>query len=339
VIPATCGNCNAPLTGPYCAQCGQHAHGSARTLGALFHDAWHVITHVDSRFWSTLGLLLSRPGQLTLEYFADRRARYVPPVRLYLVISIVFFGLTSLSSRVVPGVEVGITDDKAAATDVAEIRRDLKQAALEARQAARGSAPEAAPGAAAPVASTALPAAKGAAAGDDDDGFKLDVQDCDKVHSSFHWLEGPLKQACRRGMADGGQSVKHAFVANIPKMMFVFLPLIALVMLLLYWFPRRYYVEHLVFVLHNHAALFLAMVLLTLVGLGARLGPAFEPLVTFGGLAVFGYACWYVYRATRRYYGQGRVLTVVKLALVGVAYVVCLLLTLLGTVVVSALTA
>ena len=122
-------------------------------------------------------------------------------------------------------------------------------------------------------------------------------------------------------------------------MMFVFLPLIALVMLLLYWFPRRYYVEHLVFVLHSHAALFLAMVLLTLVGLVARLGKAFEPVVTFGGLAVLCYACWYVYRATRRYYGQGRTLTLVKLALVGVAYVTCLLLTLLGNVVVSALTA
>jgi Protein of unknown function (DUF3667) len=351
VIPATCGNCNAPLTGPYCAQCGQHAHESARTLGSLFHDAWHVITHVDSRFWSTLWLLLSRPGQLTLEYFADRRARYAPPVRLYLVISIVFFGLTSLTSRSVPGVAVAIADNKEAAADVAQLKRDVRQAALEAREAteraapadaARHPTPAAAPAAAAPPGETgpapaATGAAKDAAAGDG--GFDIDIKDCEKVHSSFHWLEGPLKAACRRGVADGGRSVRHAFVANIPKMMFVFLPLIAFLMLLLYWFPRRYYVEHLVFVLHNHAALFLAMVLLTLVGLVARLGTAFEPIVTFGGLAVFFYACWYVYRATRRYYGQGRALTLVKLALVGVAYVVCLLLTLLGTVVVSALTA
>ena len=351
MIPATCGNCNAPLTGPYCAQCGQHAHESARSLGALFHDAWHVITHVDGRFWSTLWLLLTRPGQLTLEFFADRRARYLPPVRLYLVVSIVLFGLLSLTSRNVGGIAVGVADDPADAADVAELKRDMKQAVHEARQAAdgppgraaAGAAPAGAPSAASPVAGTpataaAAPATKRAAA-DDDDGFNIDAKDCDKVHSSIHALEGPLKEACRRGIGDHGRSVKHAFVANIPKMMFVFLPLIALVMLLLYWFPRRYYVEHLVFVLHSHAALFLAMVLLTLVGLVARLSTAFEPVVTFGGLAVFFYACWYVYRATRRYYGQGRALTLVKLTLVGIAYVTCLLLTLLGNVVVSALTA
>jgi hypothetical protein len=93
----TCGNCNAPLTGPYCAQCGQHAHGSARSLAALSHEAWHLLTHVDARLWATIKILLLQPGRLTAEYFAQRRARYVPPFQLYLVISVLFFGLGSLS--------------------------------------------------------------------------------------------------------------------------------------------------------------------------------------------------------------------------------------------------
>jgi uncharacterized protein DUF3667 len=71
----SCDNCGAPLTGPYCAQCGQHAHESARSLGLLLHEVWHLLTHVDGHLWSTLGRLLARPGELTLEYFADRRAR------------------------------------------------------------------------------------------------------------------------------------------------------------------------------------------------------------------------------------------------------------------------
>jgi len=344
VIPATCGNCNAPLTGPYCAQCGQHAHGSARTLGALLHDAWHVITHVDSRFWSTLGLLLTRPGQLTLEYFADHRARYVPPVRLYLVISIVFFGLTSLTSRDLVG-NTSVGDPKHAA-EVASIKREAKEAANEARRAlAEGAAEDAEPGAAPAPRDAATPDAPvnpsgGTAAGAYDDGvFNWNAKDCSTVHSSFKSLEEPLRRACRRATADHGAAFRHAFVANLPKMMFVFLPLVAFLMLLLYWFPRRLYVEHLVLVLHNHAALFLAMVLLTLVGLVARAGPALEPVVTFGGLAVFFYAVWYVYRAMRRYYGQRRWLTLTKLALVGLAYLACLMLTLVGTFVVSALTA
>jgi hypothetical protein len=133
VIPATCGNCNAPLTGPYCAQCGQHAHESARSLGALFHDAWHVVTHLDGRFWSTLRLLLLRPGQLTLEYFAERRARYVPPVRLYFVISIAFFitffGLSSPTRHGAPAAAAtGSGAQQPLAAELGGIKAEIKQA-------------------------------------------------------------------------------------------------------------------------------------------------------------------------------------------------------------------
>ncbi len=74
------------MMGPYCFKCGQHAHESARSISALFHDAWHIATHVDSRFWQTLYILLLKPGKLTKEYFAEKRARYLPPVRVYLVL-------------------------------------------------------------------------------------------------------------------------------------------------------------------------------------------------------------------------------------------------------------
>ncbi len=55
--------------GPYCFDCGQHRH-SARSISALFEDAWHVATHIDGRFWQTLYILLFKPGKLTKEYFA-----------------------------------------------------------------------------------------------------------------------------------------------------------------------------------------------------------------------------------------------------------------------------
>ncbi|HTC52494.1 MAG TPA: DUF3667 domain-containing protein [Steroidobacteraceae bacterium] len=93
-------NCSAALSGPYCAQCGQHAHESARSLHVLFHDAWHLITHLDGRVWHTPVALLLRPGFLTREYFADHRARFVPPFRLCFVISGAFFGRCSLTTSV-----------------------------------------------------------------------------------------------------------------------------------------------------------------------------------------------------------------------------------------------
>ena len=58
-----CGNCGAALSGPYCSACGQHAHESARSIGVLFHDAWHLATHLDGRLWQTLYILLFKPGK------------------------------------------------------------------------------------------------------------------------------------------------------------------------------------------------------------------------------------------------------------------------------------
>ena len=46
---------------------------------------------LDSRLWRTLIPLAVRPGQLTLDYLEGRRARFMPPFRMYLVLSIVFF--------------------------------------------------------------------------------------------------------------------------------------------------------------------------------------------------------------------------------------------------------
>ena len=56
--------------------------------------------------------------------------------------------------------------------------------------------------------------------------------------------------------------------------MFVFLPLLALVMKLMYWRPKRYYVEHLLFLVHNHAFVFLALAIVGLLQAHSRGGRA-----------------------------------------------------------------
>ncbi|HEY1723920.1 MAG TPA: DUF3667 domain-containing protein [Steroidobacteraceae bacterium] len=270
----SCGNCGSPLAGPYCGQCGQHSHASARSLGALLHDAWDVISHVDGRFWTTVWMLLAHPGQLTLDYFADRRARYVLPLRLYLALSIAFFALAAVNAARAP-----------AAADIS-----------------------------------------------------LDPTACTRIELHWPFLRQRLRAACEREVADNGRSAAHAFGSYIPKMMFAFLPLIALVMLLLYRRPQRYYVEHLVFFLHIHAALFLVMSADVLWTLAARALPWSAPLASAGDLAAACYALWCVYRALRRYYEQSRGVTLIKLAVVGVAYQGCLTLLIAATLLLSALT-
>jgi hypothetical protein len=105
-------------------------------------------------------------------------------------------------------------------------------------------------------------------------------------------------------------------------------------MKLLYWRPKRYYVEHLLFLIHNHAFVFLAVTLLILI---ARI-PHTEPLIGWLITLVSGYMVWYIFRAMRNVYGQGRGLTLAKYFTLGLTYLVTSVLMLLLTVIFSALT-
>ncbi len=326
-----CKNCGAGLFGPYCSQCGQQVRGSARALSTLVFDARDALIHLDSRLWRTLHALSLRPGRLTGEYFAERRARYLPPFRLYLVLSLVFFTLAAFDR-----IRFGDGDVPLDVTEEArrEAQREVAQAAEEAR--ASGAAPEKLAVLDQVARKLEKPGEHGEEPGEE---RKLDVppeKACEGIEvSGSPRIQAALIEACKRNVGDKGRTLYRTVVANIPRMMFVFLPLMALFLKALYWRPRRYYVEHLVFFLHAHAALFLvAIAAMAVRALASGLG-----LGWLGGLAAFagwGYATWYVWRALRVYYGQGKVLTALKFFALGIAYLTFLSLTLLGTVAVSA---
>ena len=83
IAERNCLNCGAPLVGPYCKECGQHAH-LHRTIGAFLHDLSHAVLHLDGKFWQTLPLLVFRPGRLTRRYIDGERAKFVSPMALFL---------------------------------------------------------------------------------------------------------------------------------------------------------------------------------------------------------------------------------------------------------------
>jgi Protein of unknown function (DUF3667) len=96
VVPARCKNCDAVLLGRFCVNCSQAANVHVPTTKELVHEMLEGITHSDSRLWRTLTTLWFKPGQLTQEFVAGRRVAYLPPFRLYLILSIIFFLLLSL---------------------------------------------------------------------------------------------------------------------------------------------------------------------------------------------------------------------------------------------------
>jgi hypothetical protein len=96
LVPVRCKNCDAVLLGRFCANCSQAADVHVPTTRELLHELLEGITHSDSRLWRTLKTLWFKPGKLTQEFVAGRRVAYLPPFRLYLIVSIVFFLVASL---------------------------------------------------------------------------------------------------------------------------------------------------------------------------------------------------------------------------------------------------
>lgn len=313
-----CLNCDAELHGRYCAQCGQDAHHHVlsirHTLGELLED----IAHADGKVWRTLHLLALKPGELTCEYLRGKRASYTPPFRLYVALSLLLFlvallpdGSDAGKKTIVQGTqEVGLTQEAAEALD-----EGLEAVPEERRANVRAQLLKAV--AKVPAESQVLAITKLAAA-------------CGKNPLS----EAVLNTGVASGLAPDKLIANCKMVAkpaeklidagsdHAPKMMVFFLPLIAAFGKLLYAGSRRYYVGHLVFFVHFHAFVFLAMASGNLAGSLAGL-TGLGWLDTLSDLAVLALIFWvpvYLYKAMRHVYGQSKAVTRTKFVLLGFGY-------------------
>jgi hypothetical protein len=287
-----CENCGATVSGRYCGACGQRLDPPVHSLWHFTQLATEDLTHADSRLWHTLAALLFKPGHLTSEFLIGRRARYLPPVRLYLVLSVVFF-LWAAGTQSTFNV-VRLDQDQPSTAHVRVITPDKEDAA------------------------SVLTPKPG----------ETDEQRTQRLCGTANY-DGPwsrqiaprVPQLCRKIATDisvnNGRSLREAFLHNLPRAMFIFLPLLAGIMMLMYWRPRHFYVEHLLLFVHNHAFVFLVAMLSW--GLAKILPDVLEPWLTF---TVLIYLAWYMFRSLRVVYGQGRWLTFTKLALLSFFYLV-----------------
>ncbi|HET6256711.1 MAG TPA: DUF3667 domain-containing protein [Puia sp.] len=86
-----CLNCQTTVVGRYCHVCGQENLEPKETVWHLVQHFFNDITHFDGKFFSTVKFLLRKPGFLSAEYVAGRRASYLNPIRMYVFTSAIFF--------------------------------------------------------------------------------------------------------------------------------------------------------------------------------------------------------------------------------------------------------
>ncbi len=334
-----CPNCNELLWGQYCASCGQRARVRMITFWELLKDAGDLIASLDSRIWRTLGLLMFRPGRLTLDYLQGKRARFVPPMRLFISATLVFFFIATLNAKFEFGPDMDF------AQGVNDGRDDAVEAPAEPPATAPAEDPPevpAADGPEVPAGGDARPAPRRESqvqAG----GLQIDG-DCNVSYDGVpDWLARLVPQQraaeiCEQITVDRGRSFGRALLANVPAMMFLFLPLMAVVMKVVYPLAGRYYAEHLLFLVHFHSFFFLLNIAVIVLRWSGNLAaPGVLPLDLLTAIAYL-YVPVYLFRAMRRVYGQGFWLTSFKYLLLGCAYFSALLVTFLGLLLYTAVT-
>jgi hypothetical protein len=317
--PETCLNCGAPLRGQYCSICGQRARARLISVWELVRDAIGDLFELDSRLWRTIIPLLARPGQLTREYLMGRRVRFMPPFRTYLVLSLVFFLVAffdpqqKLAILYEPSPETAEGSEGQPQTPE-EMRREIYED-LEAE------------GIIVP-----RPEANGADAergvnvriSPNGSGISCDFSDY-STEGMPQWLarrltKERLEEVCERIAAGGVEAFFNQLLDNVPASLFLLLPLMALILKMLYPLSKRYYVEHLLFVIHFHAFFFLILTLGIVFSRVVVLARLPDMITNLAAFAVALYIPLYLYKSMRRVYEQGRLLSVLKFLVLVFSY-------------------
>lgn len=331
-----CANCHYafPVGEPdeFCSRCGQQNHDVDLRFAHVLEEGLEGIFHFDSKVFQTLKLLLFRPGELTRQFLAGHRVPFVPPIRLYVFISFVFFLALSLLS--------GHGDE----------RKPLRETVAENQRAGRGKDVELIPGfriqvrtdtAAPPQDTAGRPRAKAYFRAF---GVQLDKFDFDKMPEE---LSAAQADSLLRGTGQAptftnrmvvrraarwhnvsAENVKHQLLRGASLLLFLLMPLAALLLRGAYFRQRRYYLSHLIFTIHLQCFMFIALLLMALLGKV----PVLDKASSLLWLVVWGYFVL----ALRRFYDQGWGRTLAKAVVLSGAYVLTVVFSMVAVALVGA---
>lgn len=248
-----CPNCGAALSGKFCSVCGQSSDTHRRSVKHLLTDLFKDIASFDSRILRTAYALLAKPGELALAFHEGRTQRYVPPVRLYLFVSLIFFLALEISHVAI----VQFVMLKA-------VPEGIFAAATE-RSGAEGSSQHGS-GQVNFGINVAFLQREGSLRS------KLDPKALQQLQARVERVVAAKKDnkgglftkalmATSVKLAADPAALNGALTAWIPRVMIFQLPVFALILTAVYWRQRKtlFFVDHLVFSLSFHSFAFVAL--------------------------------------------------------------------------------
>ena len=326
-----CENCGAQLQGHWCAHCGQPAIDYRRSFRHVIADLLDEFLNWDSKFFATIGLLLVRPWKLTNQFLAGHRVRYVHPLRLYLLASILFFFAVNYGAkglRLEPG--------KLGPKDRAELEADLKKGDLPpaAREELEALLREPQAQASPALVSRSPPTALSPSPTPRTDKQKQEFgkvgerpfvvfgPDAKSSTPFERWVEARAKDKMGERGTKMGLFISTLF-SNLPYMMLCCIPLFAFVLKVLYLRRHIFYVDHLIYALHIHTFAYtgIMLIVLTTIGLNRVVsGPIAGWIIALLWIAFV----IQIFLSIRRVYRQSWFISILKFLFGGLAYLMVL---------------
>lgn len=277
-----CLNCNAVVAGRFCQTCGQENIEPKESFWVLATHFIHDLTHFDGKFFGTLKYLLFKPAFLSNEYLRGRRTSYLHPIRMYVFTSAFFFLI--LFNFYQHKDQEGEKKESVAKTKEEVYFNEDSIKAFSSQQYYDS-------------VQNALPKEKR-------DNFI--VQSIQKKYFK-------LREKYHHEQVKIWEAVFEKFLHLFPQLLFVSLPLFALVLQLLYVRRKHFfYVDHVIFTIHLYCATFI-LILATLV-VGSLVSIFTKTQWVVGTMGYFG-ICFYWYKAFRNFYSQSRKKTILKYVL------------------------
>jgi len=322
-----CLNCGTILKGHFCHNCGQENLQIKESFGHMMNHAISDYFHFDHKFFHTLKPLLFKPGMLTNEYMAGRRTQYLHPVKMYIFISLVYFLVFFGSKHEVADFNTSdskkpvaerVTDSvhKAPAKDIDSEKDKADSRGLVIFKSDQNSK-------------------------DDDSTYAQYLAKQNKLPQSKRdgWLaRSVIKKefALQDPKVNKTQLITESINHNFPKMMFLLLPLFALMLKVTFWKSKKFYVEHLIYSFHLHCFVFLFMTIIMLLLL--VMPASWHILSIWINIIAIITIIWYIYKSLKAVYHRSTFRTITKMIGLCLTYIVafafCMVLLVLITTVV-----
>lgn len=251
-----CKNCESELQGSFCHNCGQEKKDIHLSLKRLLQDSLESLFSFDSRFGRTLKILITKPGKITEEFLKGKRVRFIPPVKLYLFISVIFFLMLSINGPY--GSKFKFNEGKPKNENGKYIHLGSGKAKQSEKQSEIKNVNEVKP------------------ENQNDKNIHLNSDQVEhpKAQSPIkkiekentldpEWIE-LLKNKAERA-AKNKKSFGQFLTKNYPKTMFFLLPIFALLLKLFFKKSNFYYIEHLIFSIHLHSFIFMLLTMQELI--------------------------------------------------------------------------